>query len=87
MRNFWKESSKKGIENYMKTALMSSVWYSHGKSLLQKVELIPVRSEYANGAVERDLMRNLNYDSEIINKYKSQKAKEQDQPKKRVKDD
>lgn len=50
---------------------MSSVWYSHGKNLLQKVELIPVRPEYANGALERDLMRNLNYDSEIINKYKS----------------
>ena len=74
MRNFWKESCKKGIENYMKSALESNVWYSHSSSMIQKVELvIPTRPDYMNGNLERELMRTMNYDSKIIDQYKSQK--------------
>lgn len=54
--------------------------------MIQKVELVvPKGLEYSNGNLERDLMRTMNYDSAIIDKYKSERQKEQ--PKKRVRDD
>ena len=34
LRNFWKESCKKGIENYMKSALHGNVWYCHSSSMI-----------------------------------------------------
>ena len=58
LRNFWKTVEKKGIENYMRNALDSNVWFCHSFPRIPKVELIrPTRAEYLNGELERELCR------------------------------
>ena len=37
LRNFWKTNEKKGLENYMRTALENNTWYCHAFCKIPKV--------------------------------------------------
>ena len=45
LRNFWKTVEKKGLENYMRTALEANTWYCHAFCKIPKVQLICVTNE------------------------------------------
>lgn len=58
LRNFWKTVERKGIENYMRSALDSNTWYCHSFPRIPKVQLVlPYRAEDMNGELERNLIR------------------------------
>jgi len=58
LRNFWKNVEKKGLENYMRTALETNTWYCHAFCKIPKVQLIcPLSDSQNNGELERELIR------------------------------
>ena len=58
LRNFWKTVERKGLENYMRTAFESNVWYCHAFCKIPKVKLICTYLENeADGELEREMIQ------------------------------
>lgn len=55
LRNFWKNSEKKGLENYMRQALDSNTWYCHAFCKIPKVKFVCSHSN--NGDLERSMIQ------------------------------
>jgi hypothetical protein len=58
LRNFWKTVERKGLENYMRTALESNTWYCHAFCKIPKVKLVcTYRDNEADGELEREMIQ------------------------------
>ena len=55
LRNFWKTTEKKGLENYMRTALETNTWYCHAFCKIPKIILYQA-DNMVNGDLEREML-------------------------------
>ena len=55
LRNFWKTTEKKGLENYMRTALETNTWYCHAFCKIPKIILYSA-DNMTGGDLERELL-------------------------------